>query len=91
MDLERYDVPDDLGVRPKLDPQDEALLQVSCPAGDARQLWRQQYNHTGIYMGSHDIHFSSRHMKQQSMPNVDAASLSWFEMAAASRCWLCMC
>lgn len=29
MDLERYDVPDDLGPRPKLDPADEILLQVS--------------------------------------------------------------
>lgn len=28
MDLERYDLPDDLGPRPKLDPADEILLQV---------------------------------------------------------------
>jgi len=28
VDLERYDVPDDLGPRPKLDPEDEVLLQV---------------------------------------------------------------
>lgn len=30
LDLERYDVPDDLGSRPKLDPADAILLQVLC-------------------------------------------------------------
>jgi hypothetical protein len=28
LDLERYDVPDDLGARPKLEPADELLLLV---------------------------------------------------------------
>lgn len=33
LDLERYDVPDDLGPRPKLEPADEVLLQVGDTAG----------------------------------------------------------
>jgi hypothetical protein len=38
MDLERYDLPDDLGPRPKLDPADEILLQVKCTEMEPLQM-----------------------------------------------------